>query len=280
MIPQTFGPLAVLGGGTMAESILRGGLAAGVLDASTLIVCDPSSDRRDLFQAMGIRVTSEHRVALAGAWPILLAVKPQSFGGLAEQLRPHLAARPTLAISILAGTAAAAIQMALGDQVRVVRVMPNTAAAVRLATSAISAGPGAVDADLARAELLFAAIGTASRIEESMMNAATAIVGSGPAYLYYLAQAMIDGAQAVGFDHTTADRLVRSTILGAASLLSSSPAASPDSLRAGVTSKGGTTAAAIDVLDEAGLLDTVCRAIVAARDRGEQLAQIDTTPRG
>jgi pyrroline-5-carboxylate reductase len=168
---------------------------------------------------------------------------------------------------------AAAIQVGLGPQGRVVRAMPNTAAALQASTTAIAGGTTSTVADVARAELLFSAIGTTATIEEAMMDAATAVAGSGPAYVFYLAQAMIEGALAVGFDQQTAEQLVRSTISGAGRLLEARKDLSPQQLRAGVTSKGGTTAAAVTVLDQAMVIESVRRAIVAARDRGREIAQ-------
>lgn len=273
MSQQTFGPLAVFGGGAMAEAIIRGGIAAGVLDPTGTIVCDPNPARRQVFDQLGVRTTTEYQVATSSNAPILLAVKPQSFGELAGLLRPHLTGSPYVAISILAGTTATHIHESLGQHGRIVRAMPNTAAALRASTTALARGPGATADDLARADRLFAAIGITIAIDEQMMDAATAVAGSGPAYIYYLAQAMIEGAVEVGFDPSDAGRIVRTTIAGAAAMLQARSDTSPENLRAQVTSKRGTTAAAIATLDQAGVLEALRAAIIAARDRGRELAQ-------
>lgn len=280
MIQHPFGPLAVMGGGAMAEAIIRGGLAAGVLAAAQIIVCEPKPERRAVFEALGIRTTTRHSDAVAADRPLLLAVKPQSFDELALQLRPHLDRHPCLAVSILAGTGASRIHHALGESGRVVRAMPNTAARLRASTTAIARGPSATDHDLALTERLFSAIGITVTIEESLMDAATAIAGSGPAYVFYLAQAMLDAAAEIGFDSPTASRLVRGTIAGAGQLLCTDRDTPPEVLRAAVTSKGGTTAAAVAVLDQAGVLQAFRQAIIAARDRGRELAQLSNDRRG
>lgn len=274
MAPLTFGPLAVMGGGNMATAIVRGGIAAGILDPRHVIVCEPDPLKRASLAGLGILTTDRHAEAAETGWPILLAVKPQSFAGLADQLRPLLSAEPRLAVSILAGTEAASIHAALGRNVRIVRVMPNTPVSIRRGVSAICRGPGATDDDLELTETLFASVGSTIRIDESMMNAATAVVGSGPAYVYYLAEAMIAAAIEAGFAPDAADRLVRGTIEGAALLLTTSSPTPPATLREGVTSKGGTTAAAIAVLDQAAVSPAIRKAVIAARDRGAELAQL------
>lgn len=278
MTDHTFGPLAVVGGGNMAQAIVRGGLDAGVLRAEGLIVCEPDSAKREFFEALGIRTTTDHGQAVKSRWPMLLAVKPQSFTELASQLAPHIGDGPYLAISILAGTPSARVHRALGVQGRVVRVMPNTPVTIRCGASAIAPGPSATAEDMSRTQRLFDSVGVTFRIDESLMNSATALIGSGPAYLFYLAEAMIRAGTEIGFDAATASAMTRATLDGASRLLAESGNATPEQLRQSVTSKGGTTAAATDVLDSSGLLGTIRRAIVAARDRGDVLAQIAESP--
>ena len=224
---------------------------------------------------------------------VLLAVKPQMLATVAEQLRPHVQAMPRVVISILAGMPTAKIAAALsgppvpdgvlsaeepaGDQrgtrggIPVIRVMPNTPARLRKSMTAISYGAGANAAHGSLAYDLFASIGEVVKIDESLMDGFTALSGSGPAYIFYLAEAMMRAAQEVGFDRITADRVVRQTIAGAAGLLMDSHEP-PETLRAAVTSKGGTTEAAVGELDRSQVMDAVVRAIVAGRDRGRELA--------
>lgn len=175
-------------------------------------------------------------------------------------------------VSIMAGVTAATVSRGLGDAGRVVRVMPNTPIGLGLGMSAVCAGPRAGEEDVARAERLFGASGKTMRIDEGLMDAFTALAGSGPAYVFHLAEAMVEAAEQLGFDRERALTIVRQTVAGAGALLDASPE-TPRALRAAVTSKGGTTAAAVGVLDDAGVSDAVVRAIHAARHRGAELGR-------
>ncbi len=203
---------------------------------------------------------------------VLLAVKPQMLPTLADEIRGVIG--PRIVISILAGTPGSKIRERLGPAVSVVRAMPNLPATIRQGTTAICLSDGASPGDDDLARSLFAAVGqVVITIEEAMMDAFTAVAGSGPAYVFYLAEAMTRAAVDVGFDETTAVKIVRETIAGSAALLGQS-FDNPAALRAAVTSKGGTTAAATQVLDQANVIDTFRRAITAARDRGSELSQL------
>src|SRR5690606_13250813 len=154
----------------------------------------------------------------------------------------------------------------------VVRAMPNLPARIRQGATAICLGDGAAPGDDDFALALFRGIGPlVLRIDESLMDAFTAVAGSGPAYLFYLAEAMTRAATELGFDAPAAREIVKATLAGSASLLAQS-SESPADLRAAVTSKGGTTEAATTVLDNAGVMNAIVRAITAARDRGRELA--------
>jgi pyrroline-5-carboxylate reductase len=208
-----------------------------------------------------------------GAEPgqLLLAVKPQALAPVAAQFRPLLKGERRVVISILAGTPTGKVRELLGDSVAVVRAMPNTPAQVRKGTTAIAAGSGTKDGDTDLAVALFTGLGRVVEIDELLMDAFTAVGGSGPAYIFYLAEAMTKAAVEIGFDRDTAGWIVRWTIAGAAALLDATDQP-PELLRAAVTSKGGTTAAAATILDDAKVLDTFVKAITAARDRGRELA--------
>lgn len=277
---QTLIPLALVGGGTIAQALIRGGLDAGVLDPRRLAIAEPDAPKRDLFRSMGVRAVKNPADLVAwladaepelGAGQVMLAVKPQSLGEVGGQFAPLLGAVPRTVISILAGTPTAKVRQALGGKVGVVRAMPNTPAQIRRATTAIALGVGAQEGDDELAVEIFSAVGRVVRIDEPLMDAFTAVAGSGPAYIYYLAEAMTKAAMEVGFDRDTAAWIVRWTIAGAGALLDATDQP-PETLRAAVTSKGGTTAAAAAVLDGAGVKDAFVRAITAARDRGRELA--------
>jgi pyrroline-5-carboxylate reductase len=174
-------------------------------------------------------------------------------------------------MSILAGMPTEKIRESIGEQVAVIRLMPNLPVRIRKSATAIALGAGTQEGDDQRAQEIFGAVGRVVNIDESLMDAFTAVGGSGPAYLFYLAEAMIKAAMEVGFDRDTAEWAVRWTLGGAAAVLESTDQPA-ETLRAAVTSRGGTTAAAMTVLEEAKVIDAFVRAIRAARDRGRELA--------
>lgn len=267
--------LVIIGGGNMARAIVRGGIDAGVLSPEAVIVCEPDAQKHGPFEAMGARATVSHADALGdlGDGQVLLAVKPQMLGAVGEQVRGSLAGRGVVVISILAGTPSAKVRDALGEGVRVVRAMPNLAASLRRSTTALCLGAGAKEGDDAFAARLFTGIGpVVERIDESLMDAFTAVAGSGPAYVFYLAEAMAEAAVELGFEADVAERIVRETVAGAGLLLGGSTE-SAAVLRGAVTSKGGTTAAAIASLEASGVRERVRDALRAARDRGAELGR-------
>lgn len=272
--PPIEADLVVVGAGAMASAVVVGAVEAGALDPARVIAADPDEDKRRAMIEMGARAAPDAGAAFALARPgfaALLAVKPQM---LDDATRPVRGVRfDGVAVSVLAGATSARVREALGGAARVVRVMPNTPARVRMGISAVAPGAGALPGDEALALRLFGAVGDVALVEESLMDAFTALAGSGPAYVFYLAEAMTAAAVRVGFDEATADRVVRATIRGGAELLSRTPERSAQELRASVTSKGGTTQAASDVLDDGAVMDAFVRAIVAARDRGAELSK-------
>lgn len=276
-------PWAFIGGGNMARAIGEGGLHAGVLHPGLLGIAEPDATKHEGLRALTPNIFPDAPTLLAwlvhhepapGAGRLVLAVKPQMLGGVASELRPLLEQsrlRRTV-VSILAGTPTARLERELGVHAAIVRVMPNTPAKVRAGATAYCLGASARDADAGPVVELFRAVGPlVERIDESLMDAFTGLAGSGPAYLFYLAEAMIDAAVGCGFDRAAADRIVRQTLAGSGQLLTTEAGLPPETLRANVTSKGGTTAAATRVLDEAGVRESLVRAIIAARDRGREL---------
>ncbi len=273
-------PLAVIGGGNMAQAILAGFRASATGHPLSVAVAEPDAAKHTQLAPLAgavvpdgpaaVRWLREHETPdLPGQ--ILLAVKPQSLPGVAAELRPHLDRR-RIVISILAGAPTSAIRDLLGPNAAVVRAMPNLPARIRQGATAICLGEGARPGDDDFALALFRGIGPlVLRIDESLMDAFTAVAGSGPAYLFYLAEAMTRAATQLGFDETAASDIVKTTLAGSASLLAQSPE-SPADLRAAVTSKGGTTEAATHALDGADAMNAIIRAITAARDRGRELA--------
>jgi len=274
-------PLAVIGGGNMAQAILAGFRAAAPTHAFAAAVAEPDAAKHPRLAPLADAVVPDGPAALR--WlreretpdlpgQVLLAVKPQSLPGVAAEWRPHLDRRRVV-ISILAGTPTRTIRDLLGPNAAVVRAMPNLPARIRQGATAICLGDGAAPGDDDFALALFRGIGPlVLRIDESLMDAFTAVAGSGPAYLFYLAEGMLHAAVRLGFEQEVALRIVTATLDGASAMLSAAEV-SPAELRARVTSKGGTTAAAMAVFEEARTLETIVTAIRAARDRGAELAR-------
>jgi pyrroline-5-carboxylate reductase len=274
--------LVVIGGGNMGKAIVVGGVNAGILSPQRVCVADPAAEKRARFGALGVQVvaTTWDAVTWLGSnasrpedGQVLLAIKPQSLVVCAEeikQLRGAISGR--IVISILAGASSSRVRECLGGDIHVIRAMPNLPAAIGKGVTALCVGAGASTGDAAFARKLFAGIGPAVvDLEESMMDAFTAVAGSGPAYLFYLAESMVQGAMRVGFSHADALKIVRGTLAGSAAMLEQS-ADEPSDLRAAVTSKGGTTEAALKVLNSKTVLQDFADAIEAARDRGRELA--------
>ncbi len=259
----------------MGRAIAAGALRAGAAGTADLAAVDPAADPGEPFDR--VLRTVEAGAAWLAERPtagVVVAVKPQMFTDVADAWAPALSndATPRTVVSIMAGATAAAVARGLGGSARVVRVMPNTPIGLGLGMSALCAGPNATEHDLARVERLFGASGKTMRIDEGLMDAFTALAGSGPAYVFYLAEAMVEAAEQLGFDRERALTLVRQTVCGAGELLSHAPE-TPRALRAAVTSKGGTTAAATTLLDDSGVHDAIVRAIHAARHRGAELGR-------
>lgn len=269
----------------MARAILLQGLNAGVIVAGNTVVAEPDPLKRTVFTDAGFaavgtaaaaaRLAEEMSDAAGVPAMWLLAVKPQSFAGLASELRESgVSPDHRTVISIMAGLTVAAVGRGLGCSSfsRIVRTMPNLGATVGKGVTAIAQPSGADSESLAAAENLMGCLGPCvERVPEGLVDAFTAVAGSGPAYVFYLAEAMIDAAKSLGFEAAVADRIVRGTIEGAASLMSQSRA-SPSELRAGVTSRGGTTQAATESMEANQVRESIVTAIEAGAKRAKELA--------
>jgi pyrroline-5-carboxylate reductase len=253
----------------MGEALVSGLLSAG-WDASTVAVAEIDPERRHHLEAAlgGVRVVPSAAWAAADAELVVVAVKPHDVPAALEACATSLPER-TLVLSIAAGVTIATLEAALPGH-PVVRAMPNTAALVGRSASAIAGGTIATDDDLALAERVLGAVGTVARVPEHHLDAVTALSGSGPAYVFLLAEAMVEAGVLVGLPRASADALVRQTLLGAATLLVES-GDSPEELRAAVTSPGGTTAAATKVLETHGFRAAVLDAVDAAAHRSREL---------
>ncbi len=266
-------PLLCIGGGTMASAVVLGGISAGALDGARVSVADHSESKLAAFKQAGCKVAPSAAALLAGAPAdavVLLAVKPQSLAALATEMAGLASERTVL--SMLAGVSTAQVRASLGGRCRVVRTMPNTPAKLGRGVTGIVAGEGVSDADLAMARTLFEAVGTVHMLaDESHMPIFTLLSGSGPAYVFYLAEALEQGALELGLPAGQARAITAEMIAGASALLTQS-AQSPAELRASVTSKAGVTAAAIGELDRERVMDAFSRALAAGVARDAELA--------
>ena len=261
--------IAILGAGQMGEALISGLLRAGVVSPVELVAAARRSDRaQQLRDSYGIEVLSA-AAAADRAHTLVITVKPQDMGALLDEISPAVTP-DKLAISVAAGITTAFIERKLTGDVPVVRVMSNTPVLVDEAMSVISAGPFATEEHLRRAEQLLRPVGKVLRIPESQQDAATALSGSGPAYVYFLVEAMVDAGILLGMPRGNALEMVKQAVYGAATMLRDS-GEHPVLLREAVTSPGGTTISAIRELEKHGVRAAVLAAIEAARDRGREL---------
>lgn len=265
--------LGFLGAGNMAEAIARAAIDRGVLEPHQMIAADPSDQRRAVFSQLGIETSEQNTQVIAQSKQVMIAVKPQVMSQAAADLARHSTDRQII-VSIMAGISTQKLAQAMLAQgadkpPRVVRVMPNTPLQVGYGMAAVALGEHASAGDEALTMRLFGAAGKVILLDESKLDAITAISGSGPAYVFYLAEAIQKAAAELGLaDHT--DTLVRQTILGAAQLLATSQH-TPEQLRRNVTSPGGTTEAAIQHLDSHKTQTVVIEAIKVAQRRSIEL---------
>jgi len=264
--------IAFIGGGNMARSLI-GGLVARGQDPGTVQVAEPVAALRESLAAdFGVTVHAAAPAAAEGAATWVLAVKPQVLREVCEALAPQARVARPLVLSIAAGITAGQIDGWLGGGQAVVRSMPNTPAMLGAGATGLFANDQVGPAQRQAAEILMQAVGLTAWIpDEALMDVVTAVSGSGPAYVFLLAEAMQAAGEAQGLAPDTARTLVLQTLLGAARMLSESaePAAV---LRQRVTSPGGTTQAAIESFESGGFRDLVDTAIAAAARRGRELA--------
>ena len=262
-------PLAILGAGVMGETVLSGLLRAG-WHADQIVATDRRVERqRELTARYGIKML-ENTEAVAEAETVILVVKPQDMSDLlseiAESIKPG-----TLVVSLAAGVDTTFIESRLPEGVAVVRVMPNTPAQVDEGMAAISPGSHSTQDHLDRVTEILSATGRVITVPERYQDAVTAISGTGPAYLFFVVEAMIEAGVHLGLPRDTATELVVQTMLGSAKLLRET-GEHPTVLRERVTSPGGTTAAAVRELEDHKVRAAFLRAMEAARDRSRDLA--------
>ncbi len=262
--------IGFIGGGAMGEAMVSAVLRRGEAQPGHVVVSEPVAERRDqLSSTYGVLVTDENAAAAERTALLVLAVKPQEFSSVAEGLRGKLAVGQTI-LSIMAGVPIARISREL-DHDEIVRAMPNTAAFVGEAMSVWSASEATSEQGRAAAKRVLAALGRELQVhDEKYLDMTTAVSGSGPGFIFLLIEAFIDAAVAIGFRPEVAQELMLQTLLGSAKLARES-GKSVQELRQMVTSKGGTTAAGLQVLEDTGVRKAIADAVQAAYTRAREL---------
>ncbi len=263
--------LGVIGVGNMGYAILGGLIEKGFVGPQEAAAFDIDTARARRANELGARVAPTIDDLVASSDVVLLAVKPQHMDECLADVASH-ARGAHLFISIAAGISTGYVEKRLGGTPRVVRVMPNTPAQVGAGAAALCRGRHATDADLEYACSMFATLGEAVVVDEPMMDWVTALSGSGPAYFFYLVEIITRAAQEGGLPEGVAERLARQTFIGAARLLEESGERA-DVLRQKVTSKGGTTEAALRAMERENVADRIGRALQAAADRSRELGR-------
>jgi pyrroline-5-carboxylate reductase len=258
-----------IGGGNMADALIGGLLKSGFTAAQLRAVEVDGAARRRLFEKYHVECLAEARGAARAGDVVVFAVKPQQMQEAARfsGLKPNA----NLVVSIAAGVTLASLAAWLGGHAKLVRAMPNTPALIGAGVAGLYALPGVSEAEKKQAEAILGAVGATVWIEdEALMDAVTAVSGSGPAYVFWFIEQLAAAGVSLGLREETSRRLAIETVLGSAKLAAQSGEA-PALLRERVTSKGGTTEAALKAFEEHKLAERFLRAIEAARDRGAQL---------
>jgi pyrroline-5-carboxylate reductase len=264
--------LCILGAGNMGRALIGGLLRSGTRAELLSVGESQPAARAALLRDFAIIATADNRAAVAGAAIVVLAVKPQEAAAVLSPLAAALAVERPLVISVLAGTRVAALESWCGPGVPVMRAMPNRPALIGAGATGVYAPPGVRPAQRAAAEHILKGLGELVWVsDEAGLDVVTALSGSGPAYFFLLAELMAEAGEGLGLPSATAQRLALATLYGSG-LLAQTGDADLARLRSEVTSRGGTTEAALEVFADADLRATVRRALAAAVQRSRELA--------
>lgn len=266
--------IAMIGAGNMGSSLI-GGMIKNGHPAAKLIATDPSAEKlQHMQQNFGITVTGDNAEAISKADAVIFAVKPQVFADVVTPLQDALQKKKPLIISIAAGVTEKLIQKWVGDNLAIVRVMPNTPALIGAGASGLFANAQTTPEQRNIAESIMRAVGVTVWVnEEEQIDTVTALSGSGPAYYFLIMEAMQQAAQEAGLPEAAARLLSQQTALGAAMMATESDQ-TPEQLRKNVTSPGGTTERAISILEENKVREIFKKAIMGAKQRSKELANM------
>ncbi|MFN3921012.1 MAG: pyrroline-5-carboxylate reductase [Caldimicrobium sp.] len=265
--------LGIIGGGMMAEALIKGFLEKDIFKAKDILVSEPFNERRQYLEEFyGILTTPKNFEVLDKGSIILLAVKPQVMAEVLEEIKEKVDPKRHLIITIAAGLPMSFYEKRLPKETPIIRVMPNTCALVHESVSAIAMGKRATSEDLKKAEEIFQAIGSVIFVKEEYMDAITALSGSGPAYVALFIEALIDAGVRCGLPRDIAENLVLSTLEGTVKMIEKTKK-DPYQLKAMVTSPGGTTISALEVLYQKGFPGIVIEAVKEAWKRSQEISK-------
>lgn len=264
--------ISFIGGGKMGEALIRGMLEAKIVGIDQITVSDVISERRDyLGKTYGIAVTNDNIKAVETGDIIILAVKPQVISKVLEEISQAVD-KNKLLISIAAGIGIEILEAHLGEERRIIRVMPNTPAQVREGMTAISPNNHALPEDIETAKEIFGAVGKVVRMEEKLMDVVTALGGSGPAYVCLFVEALANGGVKMGLSAKDAYQIATQTVLGTAKMILET-GKHPAQLKDEVTSPGGTTIEGLSVLESKGVRGALIKTVEAATKRSKKLGK-------
>ena len=263
--------LGIIGAGNMAEAVVRGALSSRFVAPEAIVASDPAEARRELFEKeLGVACVTDNTIP-ARCPRVMLAIKPGVIDKVLDEIANVVMPDATI-ISIVASVHCKYISEKLGGKGRIIRVMPNMPLLAGTGMSVLSKCPGATDDDLNWTDALFSACGLTAQVNEEMLDAVTAISGCGPAYFFYLIEAMVEAGVAEGLDKDLALKLAIQTCLGSAEMLKKTNE-SPETLRAKISTKGGITEAATRLMDENNVHQHLVAAVRRAAQRSRELAR-------
>ncbi|MFK9093182.1 pyrroline-5-carboxylate reductase [Bacillus salipaludis] len=263
--------IAIVGAGSMAEAFISGILENGLIDRQNVWVTNNSNEKRlaDLRERYGIHSTYDLDTLFEGADIVMLAMKPKDAATAIDTIREHLTEH-MLVVSVLAGVSMNTIEIVARKPLSIARSMPNTSAAVGKSATAIAVNERVSLVQLETTKRLFGTVGLARFVEEEQLDAVTGLSGSGPAYIYYLIEAMENSAAEIGLEKQVAKELIVQTLIGAAEMVKNS-SKSPEQLRKEVTSPGGTTEAGVKILEAHGVQQAFISCIQAAAAQSKKM---------
>lgn len=263
--------LAIIGAGSMAEALISGIIENKLIAAKKIWVTNRSNKERlnALKERYGVSISYEQKELVGEANLVILAMKPKDVAAAIAQIKDELTDE-TLIVSLLAGVSTAGIEALAEKSLAIVRAMPNTSAAIGQSATALAVNKYVTEQQMKAAQQMFDTVGFTTFVKEEQLDAVTGLSGSGPAYIYYLVEAMEKSAVEIGLDRELAGALIVQTLIGAAGMISKS-AKTPEQLRKEVTSPGGTTEAGIQILQAHGVQEAFVQCIKEATAQSKRL---------